>query len=391
MKKEVNYLNHDSSVIFSLEEKLTLYLEKTQDEILQVWQESIIIHEHDMYKGSIKDNGYQMFLLVKRSLLGEICERDIQELAYKVAHERVITDVNIGEYVYNVNVGRSTVIKFINKSGVSIANLHPIINRINQDFDRFCFHTVTRYTELKDNELKEKVLFINQSHKDRLSLLGQMSSSFVHEFRNPLTAVIGFMKLLKDEHPSLKYMDTIEHELDQLKFRITQFLHAARLEIVDKSKEMIVLSELFNEITSFLYSSIVDGDVDLQTSVNHDCKIYAKKEELKQVLVNIILNSIDAVKDNDHNDRKLTILCESNKEDITFTITNNGPQIPYEMQCTIFEPFYTTKSLGTGIGLYVCKTIIEKHNGSIECQSDPQYTSFIIRLPYEQKNRSGEY
>ncbi|WP_226670401.1 histidine kinase N-terminal domain-containing protein [Metabacillus litoralis] len=377
-------MNQDSSIIFSLEEKLIRYLEQTQDEILHVWQDSIIIHEDDMFKDSIKENGFHMFHLVIKSLLGETCESEMQKLAYKVANERVMTGSNIGEYVYNVNVGRSIVIKYVNKSGFSIEDLYPIVDRINTYFDRFCFHAVTRYTELKDNELKEKVLFINQSHKDRLTLLGQMSSSFVHEFRNPLTAVIGFMKLLKDENPSLKYMETIEHELEQLKFRITQFLHAARLETVDKPKENIKLADLFTEITSFLYPSIVDGDVDLQTSVDTDCdKIYAKKEEIKQVLVNIILNSIDAVKNNHHTNRKLFILCKSNVEHITFTISNNGPQIPKDMQCHIFEPFYTTKSLGTGIGLYVCKTIIEKHNGTIRCESDSQQTSFIINLPKE--------
>jgi signal transduction histidine kinase len=223
-------------------------------------------------------------------------------------------------------------------------------------------------------------LFINQSHNDRLSLLGQMSSSFVHEFRNPLTSVIGFIKLLKTEYPALKYMDTIEHELDQLKFRITQFLHTSRLEVVDKEQEEIEMEGLLSEILTFLYPSIVDGDVDVKTTVDSTCKITAVKDEIKQVLVNIILNSVDALKHNVLN-KKLALTCENKQHSIVFKISNNGPKIPEEMKEAIFEPFYTTKSLGTGIGLYVCKTLIEKHRGTIYCESNDENTSFIIRLP----------
>jgi signal transduction histidine kinase len=364
----------------SAEEKLIQYLEKTEGDFLAFWLESIIIHEDDMYKARVKDNGFQMYVLIKRAFTHSVMDEEVKELAYKVAKERVESNSNIGEFVYNVNLGRSAVIKYVNRSGISILELQPIIDRINVHFDRYCYHAVTRYTELKDLELKEKMLFINQSHKDRLSLLGQMSSSFVHEFRNPLTSVIGFIKLLKTENPSLKYMDTIEHELDQLKFRITQFLHASRLEIVDKHEEEIQMEDLFTDILSFLYPSIVDGDVDVKTNIDSSCKIIAVKDEVKQVLVNIILNSIDALKHLSTN-RKLSITCENKMQSIVFTISNNGPEIPKEMKEAIFEPFYTTKSLGTGIGLYVCKTLIEKHKGTIHCESNQQCTSFIIRLP----------
>jgi signal transduction histidine kinase len=373
-------LNLASESEVSIKEKLIQFLEEAEEAFLTLWKESIIIHEEDIYKENVTQNGYQMYMLIKRSITQSVLDEEVKELAYKVAKERALSNSNIGEFVYNVNLGRSAVIKYVTKSGISINDLQPIIDNINVHFDRFCFHAVTRYTELKDLDLKEKVVFINQSHKDRLSLLGQMSSSFVHEFRNPLTSVIGFIKLLKMENPSLKYMETIEHELDQLKFRITQFLHASRLEIVDKHQEEIKMEDLFNEILSFLYPSIVDGDVDVKTNIDSTCKIIAVKDEVKQVLVNIILNSIDALKYRSSN-RQLTISCENKQGSIVFTISNNGPEIPVEMKEAIFEPFYTTKSLGTGIGLYVCKTLIEKHKGLINCESNQESTSFIIRLP----------
>jgi signal transduction histidine kinase len=376
----VIFLNSTSGSIVATKESLIKYLERTEKDFLTSWHKSIFISEGDIYKDHIEGNGYQMYMLIKKSIKDSVADEAVKELAYKVAKERVVSNSNIGEFVYNVNLGRSTVVKYVIKSGISITDLQPIIDKINHHFDRYCYHAVTRYTELKDLELKEKMLFINQSHKDRLSLLGQMSSSFVHEFRNPLTSVIGFIKLLKIENPSLKYMETIEHELDQLKFRITQFLHASRLEVAEKQPEEIHIEDLFKEILSFLYPSIVDGDVNVIKNINSSCKIIAVKDEVKQVLVNIILNSIDALKHR-ASDRKLSITCENKQQSIVFTISNNGPEIPEEMKEAIFEPFYTTKSLGTGIGLYVCKTIIEKHKGTIHCESNQQNTSFIISLP----------
>lgn len=373
-------MNSTSGSLIATKKKLIQYLESNEKDFLTNWHNSIFIHEKDMFKEHIEGNGFQMYVLIKKAIMEPVADETVKEFAYKVAKERVLSNSNIGEFVYNVNLGRSTVIKYVIKSGISITDLQPIIDVINHHFDRYCYHAVTRYTELKDMELKEKVLFINQSHKDRLSLLGQMSSSFVHEFRNPLTSVIGFIKLLKMENPSLKYMETIEHELDQLKFRITQFLHASKLDVVDKNEEELDIEELFTEILSFLYPSIVDGDVDVITNIQSASKIIAVKDEVKQVLVNIILNSIDALKHKSSN-RELVITCEEKQQSIVFTISNNGPEIPEEMKEAIFEPFYTTKSLGTGIGLYVCKTLIEKHKGTIHCESNQESTSFIISFP----------
>lgn len=210
--------------------------------------------------------------------------------------------------------------------------------------------------------------------------MGQMSSSFVHEFRNPLTSVIGFIKLLKADHPELKYLDIIDHELDQLKFRITQFLHTSKVELPEKRKQKVNLNLLFDEILNFLYPSIVDGDVEVGTHFEHQIQVIANRDELKQVFLNILHNSIDAVKARDR-PRKINIYGAIDESKVVVHISNNGPMIPARIRKIIFEPFYTTKELGTGIGLFVCKKIIEIHGGTIECSSDHQLTTFSIQLP----------
>ncbi|MFC0473591.1 histidine kinase N-terminal domain-containing protein [Halalkalibacter kiskunsagensis] len=356
------------------------FLEDNESSFLDLWQDQILINEIDINKDKVNVNGHLMYNLVKHTLLYSMNVDDVKQLAYKVAKECVESNINIGDFVYNVNIGRSIIIKYILQSDLTSCDLPSIIDIINQLFDQFCFHAVTNYTEIKNHELNQKNVYINQSHKDKLAILGQMSSSFVHEFRNPLTSIIGFNKLLRVEYPNLKYLDIIELELDQLKFRITQFLHTSKMDLIDNPKENVTIKNLLDNILSFLYPSIVDSDVLVSADIDSSIMIEAYKDELKQVFLNVLFNSIDAVQQRKR-PREINVRCFKEIDQVIIEVSNNGPAIPQEVKETIFEPFYTTKDLGTGIGLYVCKNIIEKHAGYMTCESDETLTTFRIHLP----------
>jgi signal transduction histidine kinase len=106
----------------------------------------------------------------------------------------------------------------------------------------------------------------------------------------------------------------------------------------------------------------------------------ASKDELRQVFLNLLLNSIDALQKIESN-RTITIEFEMIDNMTYVHIGNNGPMIPPKQIQSIFEPFFTTKELGTGIGLYICRKIIESHQG-IQCSSDEQSTRFSLSLPH---------
>jgi hypothetical protein len=78
----------------------------------------------------VKENGLQMYELVKKTILNSLSENEIKQLAYKVAKERVEANINIGDFVYNVNLGRSIIVKYANQSGIPIEGLQPIIDAI---------------------------------------------------------------------------------------------------------------------------------------------------------------------------------------------------------------------------------------------------------------------
>ncbi|MBM7694515.1 hypothetical protein JOC77_003978 [Peribacillus deserti] len=358
---------------------LVRFLDEHQSEFLKNWHDMIIIDKVDPHKDLILENGNQMFSLIKNAITGSLSEEDIINLAYKVARERLEANINIGDFVYNVNLGRSIIIKNIFQSNIPPGDIQFIINHINTHFDLFCYHAVSRYTNLKNKELNDKTVYISENHKDKLAVLGQISSSFVHEFRNPLTSIMGFTKILKNDHPELLYLDIIEHELHQLNFRITQFLHTSKAGINGK-QETISIKTLFNEIQQLSYPSIVDTDVNVEIDIGAELEIIANRDELKQVLLNLFINSIDALKHKEK-PRNLFVKCWSEPDELVITLSNNGPAIASENIKTIFEPFFTTKELGTGIGLYVCKKIIEKHGGIIKCESNDALTTFSLYLP----------
>ncbi|WP_235849012.1 MULTISPECIES: histidine kinase N-terminal domain-containing protein [Bacillaceae] len=360
---------------------ITYHLLRNESHLLYELERDLLVSENDILKEKMKENVRLIVQLVIETINDEISEEYVKQLAYEVALERMGAGVNIGDFVFNINLARSTITKFIIESGVTHHTLSLVLGKTNDQFNLFCYQVVSEYTKLKDLELKEKTSFIQQTHKDRLAILGQISSSFVHEFRNPLTSVIGFSKLLRKEFSSHPYLDIIDKELDQLNFRITQFLHTSKMDAADNTYEEVDLCDLLEDILKFLYPSIVSNDVKINAHLERNLKLVANKEELKQVFLNILFNSIDAVKQN-HKERNIEVICKvsGNGQSFQIKIINNGPVIPTSIRETIFEPFYTTKETGTGIGLFVCKKIVEKLNGNISCESNENETIFSIQL-----------
>lgn len=352
--------------------------------LLKEWSSVNIISEHDPYKEKVNKNAAAFYDLLIETFDQPNAEYEqiVRKLATEIAEERVLANINIGEFVYNVNSGRTTFVSYISKSGLTLEEGEEALIRINSFFDKFLYYAVSHYAEAKDKIIEEKTQFIDSTHQDRLTLLGQMTSSFIHEFRNPLTSIQGFIQLLKADYPKMRYLDIISSELDQLNFRISQFLLLSKKELIGKEKVTFELNHLIEEVLNFLYPSILDGKVKIIKHLKTDVILEGYADEIRQVLINIIFNAIDVLGHYGEKHPTIEISCDlENASEVTIDIANNGPMIPEELRATIFEPFFTTKKLGTGLGLFVCKEIIEKHKGYLTCESVPKKTTFSITLP----------
>lgn len=363
---------------------LIAFFHINKEQLIQDWENSYIISKEDPYKDKISENGRALFNVVlnmHKMTEDELLEV-IEKLAIEISEERVIANINIGDFVYNVNLGRTILYSYLSKTGISWSEMQESINRINFCFDKFLYFAVSHYTEAKNKIIEEKTMFIDSTHQDRLTLLGQMTSSFIHEFRNPLTSIQGFIQLLKADYPNMRYLDIISSELDQLNFRISQFLLLSKKELIGKEKDDFKLNKLIDEVLNFLYPSILDGKVKIRRELSEEITLHGYADEIRQVFINIIFNAIDVLNHNTNSNPTIEISsCLENNQYIKITISNNGPIIPAELRKTIFEPFFTTKKLGTGLGLFVCKEIIEKHKGELSCHSTPDKTTFTIHLP----------
>jgi signal transduction histidine kinase len=363
--------------------RLLSFLTSEKENMIAEWNENIIVSEDDPYKQKVIKNAEEMYMIILAVFTKSNEELDgyLQKIAFVVGEERVRSDINIGDFVFNVNSGRSVIYKHLHKLNMEWEELQDSINRINYCFDTFLYYAVSYYNEQKNKIIEEKNQFIDSTHKDRLTLLGQMTSSFIHEFRNPLTSIQGFIQLLKSDHPEMKYLDIISSELEQLNFRISQFLLLSKKELIGKEKTLFSLNKMIDEVLNFLYPSILDTNVRIVKEVADDMELFGYADEIRQVLINIIFNAIDVLSQY-RDDPKIELRgFFVNDTHIKLEIANNGPIIPDNLLKTIFEPFVTTKTLGTGLGLFVCREIIEKHKGILACSSEPEKTSFIILLP----------
>ncbi|TFE22855.1 ATP-binding protein [Cohnella luojiensis] len=230
----------------------------------------------------------------------------------------------------------------------------------------FIGHDVTELQRLKDEVDK----------MERLSLVGQMAASITHEIRNPMAVIRGFVQLLNERSPEdqQSYFRIVLDELDRANAIINDFLSLAQNRIVEK--EPSNLNDLLNDLLPLIWADAnMRGQIiDLRLSESMDI-LHVNSKEMKQLILNLARNGMEAM-----NDKGILRIETLNLQDtVQLRVVDNGVGIPQEKLERLFEPFYTTKTNGTGLGLALCLSIVERHSGKIHVESAVgQGTSFIV-------------
>lgn len=236
--------------------------------------------------------------------------------------------------------------------------------------------------------LEEKVKLERElGQRERLAQLGQMAAAVAHEVKNPLSAIKSIAQVMReDEQVSSEYsrdLDLITGEVDRLNRTVSQLLSFSRPAAVAGAAAS--LSEIVESALALTRSEAeqraVSISVNLQTDPGFDGE---RAAALKEVLLNLILNSVQAIK-SDGRDGKVKIESASNGDGrLNITITDNGIGVPTSMQEKIFEPFFTTKQRGTGLGLAIVARRVRELGGTITLASpvvDEQGTKFVVAMP----------
>lgn len=218
---------------------------------------------------------------------------------------------------------------------------------------------------------------------EKLAAVGQLAAGIAHEIRNPLTGISGSIELLSQHSQSeedRKLSRIILKEIDRLNNLITEFLDFAKPE--KPPTDVIDLAQVLKESVESLKLDLKNGGdkVAWTLRVPVGSKILAHRDKLKQVVVNILVNSLQALKDRPAPAIDVSVVAVDGDLEVSFK--DNGCGMSEQTRRKMFEPFHTTKAKGTGLGLAITLKIIESHQGRIFVESQEGVgTTFSIRLP----------
>ncbi|TMU87181.1 GHKL domain-containing protein [Bacillus sp. BHET2] len=233
---------------------------------------------------------------------------------------------------------------------------------------------------LIENRLEQVRMKKELMKAEKFNVVSELAASVAHEIRNPMTTVRGFMQLLQretltDEQKS--FIDISIKELDHAQDVINQYLSLAKPQT--EEYEVFSLTETMNESVGVMSTYAVMNSIDMKKNIEKDLMIKGMKIEVKQVLLNLLKNAIEAVQENG----EITVGASRHKDrQVMITIQDNGAGMPPEQLKVLGRPYYSTKEKGTGLGLTVSYQIVKRMKGEIQVESEVgEGTTFRIFLP----------
>ena len=211
--------------------------------------------------------------------------------------------------------------------------------------------------------------------RNRLVHIGELTSRITHDMRNPLTVIINYSTMIqknsknKLDRKSLEQLALIESEARKMFRQMEDVLNYVKLPPLKLQNHSLhdILKKVIENIQT-------DDGVEIHLPKSNP-QIICDIDKLEIVFVNLITNAVEAI----NGTGTITINAKTTPDDVIIEVEDSGPGIAKEDIEKIFEPLFTTKQTGTGLGLSSCKNIIERHRGTISVGNEP--TTFTIKLP----------
>ena len=297
----------------------------------------------------------------------ELIGKSVLELGLwaEPAQRQVMTE-ELNKYGYLTNFESI----YRNKSG-EIGYSLASINLISLNDEPHLLITAIDITEMKRyaNEIKRL---------DNLNLIGQMAGSIAHEIRNPMTSIRGFLQLFQEQYKYREDREVIElmiEELDRVNDIISDFLSMSKINHIQL--EAMILSDCIGKTIPLIFADAIKNDVIVDTRFEDKSPIMIDKGEIKQLLLNLVRNAIEAMPSGG----TLTIHTFEDTSGVNLVVGDEGNGIAADILDKIWDPFLTTKTNGTGLGMPVCRSIAERHNATITFATSPAGTSFKVTFP----------
>lgn len=248
----------------------------------------------------------------------------------------------------------------------SFPELIPIIEEINELKKKLA----------KENDEREK-LTLDMEKVSRTALISEMAATVAHEIRNPMQVIQGYTELLMRKS-DVKYRSqygVMLQELARMNTIITNYLSLTRSKKTRRQPEN--LDAVIRNITPLIQAEASNRGVEFSVQLNSEKPVCIDEKEIKQVILNLCRNAFDAT--NENVVKKVAIQTYWENNTVILSVADNGVGIEPENVNNIFLPLYTTKEDGTGLGLSVCRSILDRHKARIEvCSEIGQGTTFFI-------------
>jgi C4-dicarboxylate-specific signal transduction histidine kinase len=291
------------------------------------------------------------------------------------------------ELVFRIRLSDGTIRFICNKGEVQYDALKKPLRFVGSSQDI----SERIYQEQQDTE------HLNQlAHVTRLGLMGEMASGIAHEVNQPLTAIATYtqasLNLMKAEHPNLEKLAEVAYKIQQQALRAGQIINRMREFVKSNTKQSLEtdLNELIQDAISLCLPELKQSNITLSLQLQDSLPlINVDKIQIEQVIINLIRNSADALDSCLENQQKeISIHSVLTLNDgIEVRVKDNGSGIPEDQQQQILMPFYTTKAEGMGMGLSICCSIIEAHEGYLKFNSQAgKGSTFYFTLPIKTDN-----
>jgi PAS domain S-box-containing protein len=227
------------------------------------------------------------------------------------------------------------------------------------------------------------------AHANRVATMGQLTASITHEVNQPITAAVTYAlaarRYLSAEPPNFREVD------DALSLIVKEGNRAG--EVVDRiralikkapaRKDAVEINDAILEVIALTHTEAAKNNVSVRTQLAEDLPyVHGDRVQLQQVLLNLFINAIEAMRDVGEEKRELLISTGNEPDGVLVEVRDTGPGLSPESLSRLFEPFYTTKPEGMGMGLSICRSIIEAHGGrlwAIPCE--PHGALFQVTIP----------
>lgn len=219
---------------------------------------------------------------------------------------------------------------------------------------------------------------------EKMKLVGELAAGVAHEIRNPMTVISGFVQMMSEDSssPYYEYTKLIQNETKRIDLILSEFLVLSRPQV--KQFAPFNLAETLVEITQLFQFEFQQKAISLNLKNPYKkTTIIGNENQIKQVFINLIKNAIEAIVEN--GTIQIELYKSEDKKSIYISIKDTGCGISPQVLERIFEPFYTTKTKGTGLGMMIINKVIQDHQGTIQiCSKQKVGTKILLCLPVEQ-------